>query len=324
MAMNDLTFAFITPSYAPDFQRCKLLCWSIQKFVTFPVKHYIVVDQKDLALFQELANSYTKILTKEEILPAWIKRIPFFDKKNIWLNLRGYKSGNFLLRGWLVQQIVKLAAAQYVEEEVLVFVDSDVAFIEPFDVHTLVSQDKVRLFRVEHYLNENDKLSDKWKECAKHLLNLPSENYYYDNYVNQIITWRRNTLLRMYQRIEQNFQKDWLETISEMKHLSEYILYGIFASYVSREHSGHYDDHLQKICWCYWEEVPMTPEALKAFFQDAQSSGHKAVMISAKSGIDLSIEQFQNFLNSNSLPFNSTVAATQGKELSPELLPPLR
>jgi hypothetical protein len=295
--MSELTFAFVTPSYAPDFQRCKLLCWSIKQFVDFPVHHYIIVDQKDLSLFQELADRHTTILAKEKILPSWIQRVPFFDKKNLWLNLKGYRSGNLLLRGWLVQQMIKLAAAQYVSEEVLIFLDSDVVFIDRFDVHSLIREEKVRLFRVEQYINANDKLTHVWKEEAKHLLNLPAEKQYQDNYVSQIVTWRRSTLLKMYQHIEQNRQKDWLETLCEMKHLSEYILYGMFASYVAEEQAGHYDDHLQKICHCYWEEVPMSNGELAAFFQEAQTSGYQAVMISAKSGIDLSIEEFQHFLN---------------------------
>jgi hypothetical protein len=294
--MSNFNFAFITPSYAPDFQRCKLLCWSIRKFVSFPIKHYIVVDKKDLNLFQQLADSNTEILAKEDILPSWIKRIPLFDKKNIWLNLKGYKSGHFLLRGWLIQQIIKLAAADYVEQDVLIFIDSDVAFINYFDVHTLVNGDKVRLFRVEHSTNRDSKISEKWKDSAKNLLNLPLENNYYDFYVGQIITWRRDTLVQLYNFVEQNFQRNWLEAISGVKDLSEYVLYGMFATYILGENSGHYDNHLQKNCWCYWEDSPMSYQELKDFFQEARSSGHKAVMISAKSDTDLSIEKFQNFL----------------------------
>jgi hypothetical protein len=294
--MNDFTFAFITPSYAPDFHRCKLLCWSIEQFVSAPVKHYIVVENKDLSLFQQLANERTIILTKEEILPTWIKRIPFLDRKNIWLNFKGYKTGNWLVRGWLIQQIVKLAAAQYVNEEVLIFLDSDVAFIDHFDVYSLINDGKVRLFRVELSTDLDMEFGKKWKVSAKKLLNLPPENNYYDFYVSQVITWRRSNLIRLYKSLEKNFKQDWLEVVVGVKDLSEYVLYGLFASHVIGDSSGHYNDHLQKICWCYWKDIPMSDGELKEFFQEAQTSGHKAVMISAKSSIDLSIEEFKNYL----------------------------
>jgi hypothetical protein len=295
--MSEYTFAFITPSYAPDFQRCKLLCWSIKQFVLFPIKHYIIVDKKDLALFQELSDSNTIILTKEEIFPSWIKCISFRYKKNLWLNLKGFKSGNWLLRGWLIQQIVKLSAARYVEQEILVFVDSDVAFIDYFDVHSLVHEDKVRLFRVEHSTDMDSELSRKWKDTAVKLLGLPLTKNYHDFYIHQIVSWKRDNLLRLYELIEKNFSQDWLEVIAGVKDLSEYILYGIFSNHVMAENSGHYYDCQQRICWCYWEDQPMSDEDLKIFFQEAQSSGHKAVMISAKSSIDLSVEQFQKYLS---------------------------
>jgi hypothetical protein len=294
--MSNLTFAFITPSYAPDFQRCQLLCWSIKKFVAFPVKHYIVVDQKDFALFQQLADENTVILLKENILPSWIKRIPFYDKKNLWLNLKGYKNNNWLIRGWLIQQIIKLAAAQYAEEEVLVFLDSDVAFMEPFDVSSLIQQDKVRLFRVDHKTDHDNEIGKRWKDAAKQLLGLPLEKEYFDFYVSQIVTWRRSTLLQMYSLIEKNFQQNWMEVLCGMKNLSEYVVYGLFANYVLGESAGHYDDHLQKICECYWETDLMTPEELVAFFRRAKAEGYRAVMISAKSPINLTIEQFESLL----------------------------
>lgn len=313
--MSNFTFAFITPSYAPDFQRCKLLCWSIKQFISFPVKHYIIVDKRDLDLFQQLSDSNTTILSKEDVLPPWIKRIPlpFFDKKNIWLNLKGYKSGNWLLRGWLIQQIVKLAAAQYVEQEVLVFVDSDVAFIDSFDIHTLINKEnKVRLFRVEHSTDIDVVIGREWKNSANRLLSLPLENHYYDFYVSQIVTWRRSNLIKLYKHIEENFRQNWLEVISGAKDLSEYVLYGIFVNYVIERNAGHYDDHLQPICWCYWKDNPMLNDELEKFFQEAKSSNHKAVMISAKSSIDLSIEQFQYYLALPELDIESSAERKTG------------
>ncbi|MEO1144429.1 MAG: DUF6492 family protein [Cyanobacteria bacterium J06638_22] len=296
--VDDLTFAFVTPSYAPDFQRCKLLCWSIKQFISVPVKHYLIVERKDLALFNQLADANTVILTKEDILPSWIKRIPFYDKKNFWLNLKGYKSGNWLIRGWLIQQIVKLAAAEYVKEDVLVFVDSDVAFIDKFDVSQLINEgNKVRLFRVEHSTDMDIEVGKKWKVTAKKLLGIPADIDCYDFYVHQIVTWRRDHLLQMYRLLEKNHNdRNWVDVLCGVNDLSEYTLYGIFVNYVLGEASGHYDDHRQKICWCYWREDALSTQELTTFFQEAQTSGHKAVMLSAKSSIDLSIEQFQSYL----------------------------
>ncbi|MGF1514455.1 MAG: DUF6492 family protein [Elainellaceae cyanobacterium] len=294
--MENLTFALITPSYAPDFQRCKLLCWSIKKFVCPLVKHYIIVDRQDFELFQELADSNTTILVKEKILPAWIKRIPLPTKKNLWLNFKGFSSGSWLIRGWLVQQIIKLAAAQYTSQDILLFIDSDVAFIDRFNVHEMVqARGEVRLFRVPDAAEVENKVSKKWKDTAKALLGLPQKEYY-DNYVSQIVTWRRDNLIRLYQAIEVQTGRYWVEALSQIKDLSEYVLYGMFVSYVLQDISGHYDEHTMKLCHSYWSNKAMPDETLAAFFQEAVRSEHRAVMISAKSPTAVSILQFQQLV----------------------------
>jgi len=72
---NSPSFAIITPSYAPDFERCKLLVESVYKFVDPPVNHYIIVDREDLNLFKTLANQRVTLLTKEDIFPFWISQV---------------------------------------------------------------------------------------------------------------------------------------------------------------------------------------------------------------------------------------------------------
>ena len=130
------SFAIITPSYAPDFLRCKLLCRTIDKYSLSPIKHYIIVDQKDRKLFQSLQQINREILTVESVLPWWIKKISLF--KNGWISLK-----TLPLRNWIIQQIVKLSIAKYITEDVLIFVDSDVAFIDYFDVQNFVINNKV-------------------------------------------------------------------------------------------------------------------------------------------------------------------------------------
>ena len=50
----DGTAAIVTASYAPDFERCRLLCETIDRFVTGASRHYILVEQRDVALFRQL------------------------------------------------------------------------------------------------------------------------------------------------------------------------------------------------------------------------------------------------------------------------------
>ena len=54
---NNLSIALVTPSYKPDFERCKLLTESVECCLQGDVTHYLVIDRKDFHLFKQLTSS---------------------------------------------------------------------------------------------------------------------------------------------------------------------------------------------------------------------------------------------------------------------------
>ena len=139
------TAAIVTASYAPDFERCRLLCETIDRFVTGAPRHYILVEQRDVALFRQLETRDRMIISERDLLPHWLR--PYDDplslfKRRIWLSLKTQP-----LRGWHVQQLRRIAIAAHVREDALVYVDSDVAFVKPFDCRVFWRDGLVRLFR---------------------------------------------------------------------------------------------------------------------------------------------------------------------------------
>lgn len=282
--MKKISFGIITPSYIRDFERCKLLSESIDKFSLSPVKHYIIVDRKDFKLFQQLRSSNREILTVESILPWWIKKVSIF--RNGWLSLK-----TIPLRNWIIQQIVKLAIAEYITEDVLAFVDSDVTFISPFDLQNFVRDGEVRLFREPKAIASPLEPLAKWCEVSNELLNLPAVDYPTANYLGNIITWKRENVLKLHRHLEQVSGKNWVETIAGSWHLSEYMLYGIFIDSVLQERSQHYFD-AQKICHNHWEPVSLSDEDLAKFFVDMPSDS-LAVMISSKA--EIPVERYVSF-----------------------------
>jgi hypothetical protein len=283
--MSKLKFCLVTPSYAPDFQRCWLLSKSIEQFALSRFTHYIIVDQQDYSLFTKLKNSYTEIIAKEEILPWWLNKLPFFTKKNLWLSWKSLP-----VRGWLLQQLIKLAIANYIEEEILVFADSDVTFIRPFDFHQYLQGERVRFFSEPDSVKIDDNHLPQWYSHASRLLDTRFPKFPVSNYMSQLIFWRRNNVLQLHNFLEQTYQRNWIETLCNSWHLSEYILYGVFIEQVIKGNSGHYLDH-QDICHNYWLEKPMSNQELKKFF--AEIKHHQiATMISAKANIPV-----DNYLN---------------------------
>jgi hypothetical protein len=257
----------------------------VERFISPSVKHYVIVDQIDLQLFRQLETPNTKILTKESILPWWIKRLPL--SKNLWMSLKSIP-----LRGWLIQQIVKIAAAQQIDEEVAVFVDSDVVFVRPFNLHNLVRDGLVRLFRNPEGNDVQREMHFKWHQSASHLLGLAEVDMTIPDYIGHIITWKRENVLQLCQQIERVSGRGWIETLANSWHLSEYVLYGIFIDHILKEQSGHYYES-QNICHDYWFPESLSDEQLQKFVAEI-SPEHVAVMISAKSGMP--VERYQPLL----------------------------
>src|SRR5215510_8787252 len=109
----------ITKSYAPDFELCVALNRSVLENSPDTVQHHIIVPPFDLKLFTQLASSRTHIRCEAEFLPRTFIPVPFC---NITINLTRPLPP---VRGWIQQQLVKLAAVAASEDDVALLADSD-------------------------------------------------------------------------------------------------------------------------------------------------------------------------------------------------------
>ncbi|BAZ16529.1 hypothetical protein NIES4071_84060 [Calothrix sp. NIES-4071] len=280
--MQEFDFCLITPSYAPDYHRCQLLAWSIDAFAPKTAKHYIIVPKRDLHLFNQIKYRNTRIITVESILP-W-RQLPLI--KNCWFSFK-----HPVIRGWIIQQLIKLAAAEFITSNVFVFVDSDIAFIRPFDWNYFIRDGEVRLYRIPGNLCPQAPIGEKWNYNARRLLNLPSGTTPVTGYISQIMTWRSDNLKQLYKHIETVSGRGWLETVCSYWNLSEYVIYGVFVEEVLKA-SGHYYDS-ECICHEYWFNKQMSDVQLQDFFSSIPEH-NIAVMISAKAGI--SVQKYENLV----------------------------
>ena len=49
--------ALVTATYAADFERCRLLCETVDRHVTGMTRHLLLVSDPDVALFRQLAQA---------------------------------------------------------------------------------------------------------------------------------------------------------------------------------------------------------------------------------------------------------------------------
>ena len=272
-----MSYAIVTPSYGPDFERCKLLCQSIDRWVEGEFRHYVVVDRRDLPRFGALHGPRTTLLSVESVMPWWLRRAPF--ARRWWLSLKTPP-----VRNWILQQLVKLSVGEFLDEPNYVFIDSDVTFIRPFEMRTLSPGGQLRLFRVPGVANKMPHRS--WHRTASQLLGLPATDYFGSTYIGNLVTWRRDNLRAMYERIASVARRPWLEAVAHQWALSEYILYGVFVEHVLGPANGqHYTD--LPLCHISWNYEITTDADIDRFFAGVQPY-HVAVMMSSKQHIDVS------------------------------------
>jgi hypothetical protein len=261
-ALATPTAAVVTASYAPDFERCRLLCETLDRHVSGFAHHYILVERRDVALFRQLEDSRRSVVDERDLLPSWLH---VFDdplslfRRRIWLSLRTQP-----LRGWHVQQLRRIAIAAHAAEDMLVYVDSDVAFLKPFDCATFSRDGKVRLFRRDGVLSSAGHDEHRvWSRNAGDALGIDALRVSTHDYISTLIAWRRETVNAMCAGIEKTHGRDWAAVIGSARQFSECMIYGRYVDDVIGG-AGHFHG-AEEFCRVHWNGQPLSDDAFHHF-----------------------------------------------------------
>ncbi len=268
------TLAFVTPSYPPDLARCELLVESLDRFGP-AFKHYIIVDRVDMPSFAHLASARTILIEAESVIDRRFIRIPW--KGSSWYNWRALP-----MRGWISQQVYKLAAVQVVPDDILVMTDSDTTFVRSFTVENFLIDGKTGLLDVEYCAG----MVPTWTSVATKLLGLPAEPPL-RGHVGNLIAWRREHILGLHNHIERATGLPWQIAIARQRTFSEYILYGCYLRDVVGYGASHHAPSSRALVKQPWDHDLSTQAGLKTYF-DAIEPDNIAVMIHSKDGLPVS------------------------------------
>ena len=244
-----MSYVIATPSFAGDFERCRLLAESVQRFIG--IDHYVLIDEIDESQFACLRELGVKLVSSRQLMGNDYLRLPF---TRLWV-------GSHLrpLRGWITQQIRKLAFAAQAPSEDILFVDSDIVFVRPFQPSTYTIDSRTPLFITDWYNAE----SLAWANQARTLLALPSKNSS-RGYVHPTF-WKRDVTQMLLKAIEEQAGRSWRAVITALPTVSEYTLYGIFAQErVGLDCLGLYDFN-QPIIHHSWQYDLSSESKLKEF-----------------------------------------------------------
>jgi hypothetical protein len=221
--MVDVTLATI--SYRPDLERCALACAGVARCAGPGIRHAVVVPRADLAAFaNRLGGAGPTLLAQEDFLPGWLFRLPWSEKWRItpW---------GFPVRGWIRQQVVKLALAASSLDHAVMFLDSDTVPVRPFDSGLAVAPDgRVRWRR---YPGRGDTpMHHRWHRGATRLLGLPVRDYLGAGFISPLSVWSPVVVRLLLERLAARGRCDWRTGLLHSWTLSEYTLYGAFAQEV--------------------------------------------------------------------------------------------
>lgn len=275
--------AMITASYAPDFERCRLLCETADQHVSGVTHHYILVEQNDLQLFKQLESSRRTVIDERDLLPSWLRAMsdPLSRfRRRVWVSFK-----TMPLRGWHVQQLRRMAIAEHVAEQMLVYCDSDVAFLRPFDCSVFWRDGRMRLFRRDRaLLRPGHEEHVIWSRNAGHLLCIESPPVSPHDYISTLISWRRQTVLDMLRRIEEMSGRNWVEAMAADRRFSECMVYGRYVDEVLAG-AGHFLGS-EEFCRVHWSGEPLSDAEFRDFVA-GMSGDQVAIGMQSFIGTDL-------------------------------------
>lgn len=211
-----LSSAFVTPTFLPDLKRCELLVQSLDRSAP-DIKHYLLVDSFEIKHFKHLRSERTEIIPAEDVIGIAQFRLPLWQ--NFWIH-----RNTLPMRGWIRQQILKMAATMSIGAEFVTCVDSDVLFVRPFSPELLLEEGRVGLLDVDYV----DGMVDEWTNVAEHLLGLGKKTSIRRGHVGHLITWSRTHMHGLVKRLTEISGREWQVAIGRQKTFSEYILYGVY------------------------------------------------------------------------------------------------
>ncbi|HET6413602.1 MAG TPA: DUF6492 family protein [Anaeromyxobacter sp.] len=270
----------VTPSFRFDLERCELLAEGVARFAAKEFRQVVIVPRMELGLFRDRVGRFgATVLPEEELLPSWLLRLPFSRK---WqLSPRGWP-----VRGWIRQQVMKIAFACHSTADALLFADSDTCIVRPVD-GSLLFRPGGRVRLIADPADGNVPTHHAWYQGAGRLLGLPPEDYSGFGFIGNLVPWVPDVARSMVWRLQEVNGVDWRWLLLHQRTLSEYVLYGVFVQKVLGFDAARHLPEAHKQVLETWTDQ-LSDEGLVRFFSTIGPQ-HVAVHVQSKVRYSLSL-----------------------------------
>lgn len=248
---KEISFSFITPTFARDIERFALLRRSMNMF-SCRIPHSVFVDTEDISLFNDRFGKEPGIhlIPTKDILPKKIE-----NQRRMWRSWKGKTIERLGWRiginakffsGWKLQQIVKIEALANSNTHAAAFLDSDIIFCGSVGIDEFIDKENnVRLLETTAKNYEDYAFEVSRQILIGENLLRPAEAY---NYIHQAPRFLRRTGKTLKKHLEA-VHRDWYSSFFHQNFPSEYSLLG----YTARQLESYegYKIERDEINWCY-------------------------------------------------------------------------
>ncbi|WP_147023196.1 DUF6492 family protein [Microvirga aerophila] len=301
-----IKLAILTPTHRPDFEYFRELHASVLRHTSDEVTHHIIVPVRDVALFSELDSPRLKIHTTREFLPRGFLPIQAVSDALRWIPgfstiplIRSISRGELFvnvrrpwvpIRGWILQQLVKLEAVSRLDADVVLMADSDVALIRPVEAAEFVRDGAVRFYKKPSAVTSDLPRHIAWHDRARQLLGLQKVSASaLPDYISSFLAWDPKIVKRVQERITETSNSNWASVISKEKTLSEWTIYGVYVDHLGEEKDRSFTVS-DSICHSHWDVKPIISSDVKNFV-DSIGEDDVAVLIQSTSGTSLEVRR---------------------------------
>ncbi|GAA5201509.1 DUF6492 family protein [Microbacterium jejuense] len=267
-----MSISVVTASYAPDFAGFARMHESLVRHSDDDVRHIVVVPDAHAELFGTIPSArleirrYSAVLPRRFVQTSWIATVPGMP--------RGFRLAAVNaarpwppVRGWIMQQLVKLAVVSELTTDVAVMIDSDVVVVRPLREAAFRTADGiVRLYRRPFGITEQMTRHLAQRSKALALLGLKVAEPDSPDYISAFVSWDPALVRECLHRIEESTGRDWRTAVAASIDFSEYLTYGTFV--MSLAEPGHRANVGERsLCHSHWGTTPLTMGTAREFVE---------------------------------------------------------
>lgn len=267
-----MSLAIVTTSHMPDFPSFARLHASVLEHTDPSTRHIVAVPGIDVPLFASLGSSRLRVVSEQEMLPprfiatTRLARIPGIPRGFRIAALNGTHPWP-PIRGWILQQMVKLAVVSQLDVDVALIIDSDVLLVRGVDESIFRRRDGVvRLYRLPDGITPDMTRHLAQRSKALQLLGLATAEEHSPDYIAGIVSWDPSLVRQMLARLEETTQRPWPDGVGRSLDFSEFIAYGTYVMLLAdADRRAFLSD--RSLSHSHWGPTPLTMGSARRFVE---------------------------------------------------------